>query len=59
MKGVKTRLLGVVLIIVGFMDSMLAWRGGFQVNSFYTLLIASGVLIYCIGAIRRGSKPQD
>ncbi len=55
-KGVKTKLFGVVLIILGALDSMLSWRGGFSVSDFYVLLIASGILLYIVGAIRQGSK---
>jgi len=55
-RGVMTRLFGVVLIILGVLDSMLAWRGGFAVSDVYVLLVASGIFIYFIGAIRRGSK---
>lgn len=55
-KGVKTKLFGVVLIILGVLDSMLSWRGGFAVSDLYILLIASGISLYVIGAIRQGSK---
>jgi len=55
-RGVIMRLLGVILIILGVLDSMLAWRGGFAVSDVYVLLVASGIFIYFIGAIRRGSK---
>ncbi len=55
-KGVTTKLFGVILIFLGVLDSMLSWRGGFAVSDFYVLLIASGILLYIIGAIRQGSK---
>lgn len=55
-KGVITRLLGVILIILGMLDSMLAWRGGFAVSDLYILFIASGVFLYFIGAVQRRSK---
>jgi hypothetical protein len=55
-KGVTTKLFGVILIFLGILDSMLSWRGGFAVNDFYVLLIASGILLYIVGAIRQGSK---
>jgi hypothetical protein len=51
-KGVKTKLFGVILIILGILDTMLAWRGGFVVNGFYIFLLASGVFLYALGAIR-------
>ncbi len=51
-KGVKTRLIGVVLIFLGFMDSLLSWRGGVELSDFYVLLIAAGLGLYAIGSIR-------
>jgi len=53
-RGVKTKLLGVVLLIVGTMDSMLSWRGGLVVNDFYVFLLVAGITLYIIGAIRQG-----
>ncbi len=50
-KGVIPRLLGVVAIILGFLDSMLSWRGGFDVEPFYIALIAGGVLLYISGSL--------
>ena len=44
-KGVILRLLGVVAIILGFLDSMLSWRGGFAVEPFYIALILGGVIL--------------
>jgi len=55
-KGVITRLLGVILIILGVLDSMLAWRGGFAISDLYVLLLASGIFVYFIGAVQRRSK---
>lgn len=55
-KGYIIRLFGVVLIFLGVMDSMLSWRGGFTVSPFYLLLIGGGILLYAIGAIRRGAQ---
>ncbi|MFQ5756616.1 MAG: hypothetical protein ACE5H7_11075 [Acidiferrobacterales bacterium] len=56
-KGVKTKLFGVILIFLGVLDSMLSWRGGFRLSDFYVLLVASGIFLFIIGAIRQGSKP--
>ena len=50
-KGVATRLLGVVAIILGSLDSVLSWRGGFEVEPFYIALIASGVVLYISGSL--------
>ncbi len=51
-KGVIAKLFGVIMIILGIMDTMLAWRGGFAVNDFYIALIACGIFFYFIGAVR-------
>ena len=53
-KGVKTQLLGVVMIILGFLDSLVSLRVGFALSSFYVFLIAAGALLYALGAVRRG-----
>lgn len=58
-KGVKTRLLGVVLIFLGAMDSMLSWRGGFAAGDTYFPLIALGIFIFAIGAIRSNPGQGD
>jgi hypothetical protein len=55
-RGVVTRLLGVILIILGVLDSMLAWRGGFAISDVYILLVATGIFVYFIGALQRRSK---
>jgi len=55
-RGVVTRLLGVILIILGVLDSMLAWRGGFAISDVYILLVATGIFVYFIGALQRKSK---
>ncbi len=57
--GVKTKLLGVVLVFLGAMDSMLSWRGGFEVSGYYFLLIALGIFVYVIGAIRARPANED
>ena len=62
-RGVNIRLFGVVLIILGALNSMLSWRGGFALTDTHVLLIVSGIALYAIGAIRRGrgtrTAPQD
>ncbi len=51
--GVKTKLFGVVLIFVGTMDAMLAWRGGLALDGFYVFLIAAGLALTVVGSIRQ------
>lgn len=57
-KGAIAKIFGVVLIFLGVLDSMLAWRGGLALNSFYVFLMASGALLYFIGAVRQGGEPE-
>ena len=51
-KGAGIKLFGVAFIFVGMLDSMLFWRGGFQLDGVYALLIAFGVVLVVLGAIR-------
>ena len=55
-KGAAIKLFGVAFIFVGVLDSMLSWRGGFQVNGVYALMIAFGAFLYALGAIRSGRR---
>ena len=57
-KGVKTRLLGVILIFIGMLDTLLALRGGFAANYSYIFFITFGVALYAIGAIRRAHQEE-
>ncbi len=54
-KGVVIKLFGVILIFLGVLDSMMSWRGGFPLSELYVLLIAGGIFLYALGAIRRAS----
>ena len=56
-RGAIIRLFGVILIILGTLNSMLMWRGGFVLSNLYVGMIASGLFLYLIGAIRRGKEP--
>ncbi len=51
-RGVKTRMLGAGLIFLGVLDNLLSWRGGFEPSLFHWFLIAGGILVFAIGAIR-------
>jgi hypothetical protein len=55
-KGVKTKLIGVVLVFLGVMNGMLSWRGGFALDDGPVLLLAAGVLLYAVGAVREGGR---
>ena len=58
-KGVKTKLFGVLLIILGALDSMLSWRGGFGAGSHYLVLIAAGMALNGFGAVRQRGQTID
>ncbi len=58
-KGVKTKLFGVLLMILGAMNSMLSWRGGFDAGNFYLGLIAAGVAFFAVGTIRQCGRKVD
>ncbi len=57
-RGAIIRLFGVILIILGTLDVMLSWRGGFSVVPFHAMLIVAGVALCLIGAIRRQGGPS-
>jgi|TARA_Y100000294_G_C8408078_1_gene277629 multisubunit Na+/H+ antiporter MnhG subunit len=53
-KGTKTKLLGVVLLILAMLDALLSWRGGFALDSIIVLLFAGGIVLLVVGALRQG-----
>ena len=55
-RGVKTRLIGVVVLFAAMMDAMLHWRGGFVLGLSTMLLLAAGVTLFAIGALRGGRQ---
>ncbi|MHA1565910.1 MAG: hypothetical protein ACTSX7_11410 [Alphaproteobacteria bacterium] len=55
-RGAVIRIFGVILIILGGLDIMLSWRGGFEILSFHVMLIVTGLVLYVIGAIRRHGR---
>ena len=52
-RGAIIRLFGVILIILGALDTMLSWRGGLAVPPFHGMLIVAGLFCCLVGAIRR------
>ena len=50
-RGVKTKLLGFILMVLGVLDSLLTLRGGIPAYEFL-LLIFVGVCVFAIGAVR-------
>lgn len=55
-RGVKTRLLGFILMLLGVLDSLLTLRGGVPAYEFL-LLIVLGAAVFAVGAVRGGQKP--
>ena len=55
-KGVKTRLIGAGVLFVGALNSLLAWRGGFDGGVFAGALMALGLTLLCIGTIRGATR---
>jgi hypothetical protein len=53
-KGTKTKLLGVVLLILAMLDAMLSWRGGFALGGIVPVLFSGGLILLVIGAVRQG-----
>lgn len=57
-RGVKTRLLGFALMVLGVLDSLLTLRGGIPAYE-YLLLIMLGAGVFAIGAVRAGTRLPD
>ena len=57
-KGVKTRLLGFILMLLGVLDSLLTLRGGVPAYEFL-MLIVLGAVVFAIGAVRGGQKSGE
>lgn len=55
-RGVKTRLIGIVVLFAAMMDAMLHWRGGFVLGPSTMLLLAAGIALFTIGALRGGRQ---
>lgn len=56
--GAVARLIGVSLIILGMLNTMLAWRGGFELMSLPVALVAAGLLLCLIGAALPGRRAR-
>ena len=56
-RGVKTKILGFILMVLGVLDSLLTLRGGIPAYE-YLLLILLGACVFAIGAVRGGRQPS-
>ncbi len=52
-RGAVVKLFGVILIILGVLNTMLSWRGGFEILSLPVCFIIAGLLLNLIGSILR------
>ncbi len=50
-RGAVVKLFGVVLIILGSLNSMLSWRGGFELVSLPIIMVSAGLFLTLIGWI--------
>lgn len=55
-RGVKTKLFGAILMMLGVLDSLLTLRGGVPAYEFL-MLIALGAAVFAVGAARAGTRP--
>jgi len=55
-RGAVIKLFGVILIILGTLDTMLSWRGGLDLAPFHGALIATGLLLCLVGAVRHQGR---
>ena len=56
-RGVKTKLLGFILMTLGVLDSLLTLRGGVPAYEFLALILL-GACVFAIGAVR-GSRQSS
>lgn len=52
-RGAKTKIFGFIIMVLGFLDSLLSLRGGMPAYE-YLLLILFGACVFAIGAVRGG-----
>ena len=57
-RGVKTKLFGFILIILGVLDSLLTLRGGIPAYEFLFLIFV-GFCIFAIGAVRGAQQSSS
>lgn len=55
-RGVITRLLGFVIMLLGVLDSLLTLRAGIPAYEFLLLFFA-GAVVFSIGVVRGRQKP--
>lgn len=51
-RGVKTKLIGFIIMTLGVLDCLLNLRGGLPAYEKYLVLIFIGACVFAIGAVR-------
>ena len=54
-RGIKTKIFGFIIMVLGLLDSLLSLRGGMP-GYEYLLLILFGACVFAIGAVRAGRR---
>jgi len=57
-RGVKTKLFGFILMVLGVLDSLLTLRGGVPAYEFI-LLIFVGACVFAVGAVRGAQRASS
>lgn len=55
-RGVKTKLLGFIIMVLGLLDLLLNLRGGLPAYEQYLALMFFGACVFAIGAVRGGRQ---
>ncbi|MDD5395444.1 MAG: hypothetical protein PHE17_20665 [Thiothrix sp.] len=55
-RGVKTKLIGFIIMVLGLLDCLLNLRGGLPAYEQYLGVILLGACVFAIGAVRGGRR---
>ncbi|MBI5286154.1 MAG: hypothetical protein HY878_01015 [Deltaproteobacteria bacterium] len=55
-RGVKKRIFGLVLFFLGILNTLLSIKAGVEIQGFYFILMATGVIIFIYG-LWQGKHP--
>lgn len=56
-RGVKTKIFGFIIMVLGLLDSLLTLRGGVPAYEFLALILL-GACVFAIGAVRGRRLPS-
>ena len=57
-KGLKKQVLGSILFLLGITVILLDIKLGIQIDTFYIVLIGSGIFLFLVGTIQKGSRQR-